>query len=539
MSRSRLASVALLFTLLAILMTWPQAVQPAGIVAHRDSWFNMWRLGWIAHQLPRNPAALFDANIYYPQPQTLAYSDALLVPAIVGAPLVWLGVSLPFVHTILVLGSFVFAGVAMWLLVRDVTGSDAAGIVAGIAFAFTPYRFDHYMHLELLWTGWMPLCLLALHRVMLSSRVHHGVLAGVLFALQTLSCIYYGVLFAAVLIPFVCFLVVASRDFGRRLPSLLAAALTSVALVLPYALPYQSARVSVGERGVDETTMYSAGPFHYLSSVPQSRVYGSFTADLGRHEKRLFPGAVASGLALAALWPPLSAVRVAYGLGLLVAVDLSFGPRGLTYGLLRDHVEVFRGLRAPARAGAIALMMLAVLAGYGFIRVQSWCRDARTRIFLAASLPLVMLLEYSVQPLELVAARRHPAPVHQWLAAQPRTTIVEWPLPDPRDLPHFDAEFAYLSTFHWHALLNGYSGNVPRTYMELLHGVRTFPATDALSTLSDAGARFLVLHESKISPEKFRAVMQTLDSRADLRRHGPFEGADGAAVVYDLTGLRR
>ena len=50
--------------------------------------------------------------------------------------------------------------VAMFVLARYLTGSRAAGVIAGIVFAFAPYRFEHYMHMELQWTMWMPLAFL-------------------------------------------------------------------------------------------------------------------------------------------------------------------------------------------------------------------------------------------------------------------------------------------------------------------------------------------------------------------------------------------
>ena len=32
---------------------------------HYDALFGVWRVAWIAHQLRRDPAHLFDANIFY------------------------------------------------------------------------------------------------------------------------------------------------------------------------------------------------------------------------------------------------------------------------------------------------------------------------------------------------------------------------------------------------------------------------------------------------------------------------------------------
>ena len=112
-----------------------------------DPLFSMWRLSWIAHQLPREPSHLFDANIYFPAARTLAYSDAMLAPGLLAAPALWLGVPVLVVYNTLFLATFMAAGLAMFALARAVTGQAGAVTVAALVFAFDPYRFSHYSHL--------------------------------------------------------------------------------------------------------------------------------------------------------------------------------------------------------------------------------------------------------------------------------------------------------------------------------------------------------------------------------------------------------
>ena len=86
----------------------------------------------------------------------------------------------------------------MYLLVRALTGDRAAATIAGAIFALYPFRYEHYSHLELQMTMWMPLALHALHRTLSRERLRDGLLMGVAVALQTLSCLYYGVFFSVV-----------------------------------------------------------------------------------------------------------------------------------------------------------------------------------------------------------------------------------------------------------------------------------------------------------------------------------------------------
>ena len=96
------------------------------------------------------------------------------------------------IYNLLLLSGFVLSGVTMFLLARALTGRTGAAMVGGAIFALYPYRLEHYSHLELQMTMWMPLALLWLHRTLARGRWRDGLATGLAFALQTLSSLYYG-----------------------------------------------------------------------------------------------------------------------------------------------------------------------------------------------------------------------------------------------------------------------------------------------------------------------------------------------------------
>ena len=102
----------------------------------------------------------------------------MLVPSLTAAPLVWLGVPPLLVCNLLLLSGFACLGAAMFLLVWSLTRHVPAALLAGFVFAFLPYRFMHYAHLELQMAQWMPLCLWALHRTIRAGRLRDGLLTG-------------------------------------------------------------------------------------------------------------------------------------------------------------------------------------------------------------------------------------------------------------------------------------------------------------------------------------------------------------------------
>ena len=111
-----LASLAL-FVLLAIAHTWPLATNPGGLSRNdtHDTVHHEWILAWDAHQLATDPLHLFDANIFYPERDTLAYSDHLLPQAVMAAPLLWGGASPVLAYNLLLIAGLALpAGQRLW-----------------------------------------------------------------------------------------------------------------------------------------------------------------------------------------------------------------------------------------------------------------------------------------------------------------------------------------------------------------------------------------------------------------------------------------
>ncbi len=66
------------YLLLSVALTWPLLPRMStALSSSPDSLLNAWALGWSFHILPRDPLSLFDANIFFPRPDTLAYSEHL------------------------------------------------------------------------------------------------------------------------------------------------------------------------------------------------------------------------------------------------------------------------------------------------------------------------------------------------------------------------------------------------------------------------------------------------------------------------------
>jgi hypothetical protein len=511
-------AVILLFAALTAFMTYPQIRFMDDSVAkyEGDALFSTWRLAWVAHELPRDPLNLFNANIFHPEKGSLAFSDAMIVPALMAAPLLWAGVPQLLTYNIIFLSGFALSGAAMFLLVRSLTGSTLAALLSGFIFAFLPYRYMHYSHLELQISQWMPLCLWALHRTMKNGRVLDGLLTGLFLALQCLSSWYYGIFLCTFMVPIGVALLIgeSGEKWKSAIRALAAGAVLAAVLIIPMAIPYFAARSSVGERPEFEIRFYSAQPINYLAAHQQNVVFGRSTARFGSQERELFMGFFVPLLALVGLWRPLSASRIAYLAGLLLAFDLSLGYNGALYPLLHDYVLPYRGLRVPARMGMVVGLALAVLAGYGAARLLKRAPTNTARGVVFALLTLLVWNEYRSVPL-LKPIWTKPPPIYDALPAHASNVLLELPLVQP-DIS-IEPTFMYFSTFHWNALVNGYSGFSPLSYQYLHYDLENFPDDVSLAALRRRGTTHVIVHGAFMREGEYNNLVSRMNGSPDLQ----------------------
>jgi hypothetical protein len=531
--REPLAAFAV-FVVLIVIMMWPQVRHITDrAIPHQDVYFNMWRLRWFAHALVTSPTRLFDGNIFYPEPRTLTLSDAMIVEGIVAAPLVWLDIRPVLVHNLMMLLPIAVSSLGLFMLVRHLTGSRGAALLAGVIFAFVPYRYEHIMHMELQWTMWMPWAFLALHRTLETGRLRDGLATGLAVTLQMLSSIYYGIFLATLLGVSAVLMLIGDRGVSLRralVPLAVGAVLTAVVCGL-YAVPYLQTRESLGERPDAEVTRYSAEPASYLVATPSNLLYGNVFTRGGGPERRLFPGGTALLLAMIGLLLIVPTRRqIVYVIALLLAFEMSLGFGGYTYSFLHSHVSAYRSLRAPARLGIFVVMFLGILAAYGYVAIASSLRPSHRRVLLAVLL-VMMLVEYRPR-MRLVEYPNSAPPIYRLLARQAPGVVAEFPV--PRAFPGREAEYAYMSTFHWKPLLNGYSGHYPKSYLQRLARLRSFPQPTAIAQLRRAGVRYVIVHAFGSGQKEFDGLRQEIATSGDLLEIGVFDDNEGPAVLYEL-----
>src|SRR5437764_3482130 len=302
---SRELLIFLAFCMLTALMTWPWVLHLRDAVADRgDPYMIAWTLWWDYHQTFHDPLHLFDANVFYPYKYTLAFSENDYGIALPCFPLFAAGLRALTVNSVATFLGFAFCGYGAFRLTRTLTGSNGAAWIAGIVFAFVPYRFNVLSHLHYLFAGWIPLLLEAFILFARERSWRRAVWLGAAFTMNALSCVSW---FIMTLVPLAltAALLIERRPALRRDRAFWVrgcVALGAAALVLlPFLIPYYIVSVKYGLRWQPwEFALNSPTALNWLAAERRNKLWQNFGAQIpGGH--KLFPGLLAPLLALAAL----------------------------------------------------------------------------------------------------------------------------------------------------------------------------------------------------------------------------------------------
>lgn len=308
----RLPWVAFGYSALAVVLTWPLVLGLGRDVPGDlgDPLLNMWILAWGAEHVPRlltgatSWAAYWNANIFHPEPYSLALSEHLFAQVLQIAPIYALTGNVILCYNLLFLSTFVISAIGAYLLVRDLTGDWRAGLIAGLVFGFLPYRISQIPHLQVMSSQWMPLALWGIHRFVArgSARALAGGTAALV--LQNWSCGYYVLYFA----PFVpLFAVLELWRTGRLTDArawtgLAIAGVAATVLTVPFLLPYLEVQRLYGfERPFGEVLAFSANVWSYATAAEPIHLWGRLLRYHPHGEGETFLGVSATLLALVAL----------------------------------------------------------------------------------------------------------------------------------------------------------------------------------------------------------------------------------------------
>ena len=529
--------------LLAAVFNLPVVLHPKSTVAGEpgDPLLQAWQLAW-QHHFVTSGGDLWTGNTLFPATGTYAFSDSLLGYL----PLSLFGdgpyaALLRYNVAYLIACALAYAGA--YVLVRQLGGTWPAAVLAGIAFAWAPWRLSHASHLNILSTGGIALALFALARGH-GFSLRHGWRPGlsrpwwafagwVVAAWQITLGFAIGLPFAYLLGGVGVVLVVTAvrhrHRFGAR-TALADGAGSAVFAVVTYlmTIPYRRVvdqygftrswrevqQFSPPPQGLlaapTETWFWQRGPFNLKSGVFADPGWLSAT---GAPEKLLFPGLALLVVAVAGLfvsaWPVR--VRAWLGAGVVLGTVFALGSQFFggyfTYYLLWHFLPGWDALRTPGRLVLWVILLLALLAAGAVTRWGELVRERQDAPYLRALIGVTLL----VALLEGIPAQPYSSPAgippdlaRVFEGAPPPTLI----LPVRQGVGEF-SEYVYQlwSTDGFPSLVNGHNGLLPPQYGEIVRATRTFPDARSVAVLRKYGVGQVVLLKAAAAGGPYAQVL--------------------------------
>lgn len=281
---------AVLYTALTTALTWPLALSPGRSVPNDlgDPLLNTYLLAWNARTLPLTER-WWSVPQFYPQRGVTAYSEHLLGLSPLTTPVIWLTGNPLLAYNTAFFLSFVLCGLSAHVLAYVLTRRHDVGLLAGLAFAFAPYRMSQIAHLPVLSAYWMPLSLVGLHLYFADWRARWLVLFGVAWLMQALSCGYYLFYLSALIGLWLLWFVIGRERWSAVLRVMAVGMLAGLAMA-PIASGYVTYQRAAGlRRSPDEIEAFSADIASVLKAPDSLWVWGWLDV-VDRPESALFPG---------------------------------------------------------------------------------------------------------------------------------------------------------------------------------------------------------------------------------------------------------
>lgn len=499
----------------ATVMTWPTLAHPASTITSDlgDPLYQAWAMAWLGHAFVHQPFHPFDGNAFWPLRDSAAFTDISPGLAFLG-----LGVSGPADALIRYNIAYALAAAVnlagAYALARQLGSGRTGAAVAGAAFAFTPWRLAHVAHLNVLFTGGVPLTFALLLR-------GHGIGRGgwrperarpaVAIAGWAVAAWQIGMGFAVGL-PFIYMLMffmsacaIAWVVRGRpKLPrgllwadgagglvfGTVVIAMGEVLLRVTHEFPEATAGRDIGALRIFSPPISGLWMAHHNSIVWAWTGNGVRRPGLNLDEMALFPGALVLVLAALGVFVSVWTIRRRAFFVAVVAISvvLALGTTVLdgdwTWVPARAILPGFAAIRTSGRLIVWAVLALGLLAAGLITRLEKSWRHAMPRLALFTVPGLVAL-----EGLSGVPHPRVPEPPAAFRDARPPVLVL------PSSVAS-DNQVMFWSAGNFPELGNGSSSFEPNRELQLRKATMSFPDRSSIALLRRLGFRTVVVPRS-------------------------------------------
>ena len=546
------------YGVVTIVMTWPLIRQ---LNSHLpgpgdDLLVHYWNGWWIKQVLMHGGNPYHTDLIFYPQGVSLVYHNISWANIALWLPLERMVGGITAFNLVYML-NLTLCGVGMYALVHYLTNSTGAAFIAGLIYAFWPYRIFEVDHPNLIVTQWLPLFLLYLIRVVREERkIRHAVIAAI-FLILTGYARWQLLVFAAIVAGlYALYSLWFERQHwnSRVVVAFAIAVVISVAVMAPPLYPIMQDQLAGGHPGALFVGTKVPKQTDLLAYVvpPHNHLFGGLFKGLGyaaAFERAWYSNAYLGCVVVLLIIAGASKAgrMVWFWAGLaLVTWLLALGPALRFNGLIYPNVSLpytwvenllpIRMMRAPRRFNILLALPIAAMAGYGVLVLRDRMRRLNSKrlfsIALFILLALLVCLDYLQVPVQTFSTET--SPFYRSLAAEPDQFAL-LNLPTGRTKSGY---YMLCQTIHGQPIVEGSVARPPQEAREFvdhspfLAYLEENRVTDPtlpdvsrqLSILAEVDIRYIVLHRRYAFP------WEIADWRAYLAYHPIYK--DRFITVY-------
>lgn len=471
-----------------------------------DAMFNAYLLSRNHHcMLGQNCDDYSNANIYYPNKDTMLYSETEIAPSVISLPLRLITENPILPYNVMTIASFFMAGLSMYLLALYLTrGNKSFSLVIGLAFEFSPVIIGAVHNLQSLSIFCLPLVFLWIFKYLDTFNKKY-----LLLLFVTLLYVFYASWYQMIFVLLATgILVVGMYVFKiKPLKSLLPpVGIMSAAVVatLPLALQYlEFARQAKSIYKIEEKIANSSTLVDYVIA-PAHSIVGSIYRDFSQGSV-LLPNApayfgvglsiilfisfiflkkkkliqkkdyqwmaifgVMGGVTFIASLGPLLKITNAYiytVLGEKVAILLPFY-------IVHEFIKPLSFIRAPGRLSVICIFVICCALAVVYMKLNSNKKYHTVKKHYVIGVVIVALIEiFPIRPYvmdsNVHAISDKPPAVYEYIKQKGQIDNVI--VLQAKEYPNVGFWFARTEVVLWAGyhnknVFNGYSGYIPPTF---------------------------------------------------------------------------
>ncbi|MCI0645227.1 MAG: hypothetical protein L0332_00995 [Chloroflexi bacterium] len=505
--------VTLLFLFLTIVVAWPvlKGLNTTIIGHGTDVYINPWADWWTAKALREPDIELWHTDyLFYPQGASLTYHSFSHLNTLVSLALRPLAGPLP-AYNLAILLNYVLAGVSAFHLARYLTSSAAAGILAGVIFAFNSHNLYQSAHPILVSVWCFPWLTLFFMRAVRENKVRWALMAALFVFLGAATSTILLFLMGIWLVVLVLYILVSKEWPRPPMRILVAFGITCLLLLLPLLSPL------LQDAFLNRDISFVLDPYDAVVTD----IFSIFTP----HWYIWFTRGIYFGIL------PLFLVLLAFryqrrvaGLWLLLLVGsylFAIGPRPtfLTYQLdvtLPWSLLVVPILRHSHRMNILLSFGLAMTVAYGWMAFTARLKGTRLLAPVVIAAVTLVFVDYTAVSFPFTPVQVSPFYTEYLANAPPDAALAI--LPTGR---HPDKIYMYYQTLHGRKMTGGVisrSGQEPFAFIDNNPLLRAgaadldsapIPADPEpyLAALAATGISYLVLDKSWMEVEPWRALV--------------------------------